>query len=110
MPTYDYECRECGKVFEVFHSIKADPLTDCDCGEKGALKRLIGAGAGIIFKGSGFYETDYRSDDYKKRAKADKQAASGTSSSKKDTKNGGDSEAKKTDKAASTAKTADAKA
>ena len=59
MPTYDYECRECEHVSEVFHNMTAKPRVKCPkCG--GRTKKLIGAGAGIIFKGSGFYETDYK--------------------------------------------------
>jgi putative FmdB family regulatory protein len=59
MPTYDYECNACSHAFEKFQSIKAKPLKKCpECG--GAVRRLIGAGAGVIFKGSGFYETDYK--------------------------------------------------
>ncbi|MBM80170.1 MAG: FmdB family transcriptional regulator [Planctomycetaceae bacterium] len=74
MPTYDYECRECGHEWELFQSIKANPIRKCpDCGKLKA-KRVIGPGAGIIFKGSGFYETDYRSSSYKKGAEADKKA------------------------------------
>ena len=65
MPTYEYACRLCDHQFEVFQSIKADPLSQCpSCGEQG-LRRLIGLGAGIIFKGSGFYETDYKRDNSK---------------------------------------------
>lgn len=60
MPTYEYACKTCGKEFEVFQSIKADPLTTCDCGRGGQVQRKIGRGAGIIFKGTGFYETDYK--------------------------------------------------
>ena len=63
MPTYDYKCEKCGHQFEAFQSMKDDRLEDCprdDC--DGGVKRLLGTGAGIIFKGSGFYETDYRSD------------------------------------------------
>jgi putative FmdB family regulatory protein len=72
MPTYDYQCQKCGHRFEVFQSMKDERLTDCPLDEcDGAVKRLLGTGAGIIFKGSGFYETDYRSDSYKKAAKAD---------------------------------------
>ena len=71
MPTYDYECTKCGHDFEAFHSISAEPLQDCpEC--DGKVKRLIGAGAGILFKGSGFYQTDYRSESYKKGAAAAK--------------------------------------
>jgi len=74
MPTYDYECTrgDCGHRFEAFQSIKARPLRKCPaCGN--GVKRLIGAGAGLIFKGSGFYITDYRSKDYQDQAKADKE-------------------------------------
>ena len=60
MPTYDYRCKQCGHEFAAFQSITQDPLSRCpECGED-SLRRLIGAGAGIIFKGSGFYETDYK--------------------------------------------------
>jgi putative FmdB family regulatory protein len=66
MPTYEYVCDSCGHRLEKFQSITASPLRKCPaCGEN-KLKRLIGAGAGVIFKGSGFYETDYRSEGYKK--------------------------------------------
>ncbi len=94
MPTYDYECTECGVVFEMVQPIteaarkrlrKNDPKP-CDC--NAPVQRRIGTGGGIIFKGSGFYETDYRSESYKKAAKADKEAASGKSDSKSDTKKG----------------------
>lgn len=73
MPNYDYECLECGKRFEIFQSMNDAKLTDCpepDC--DGKVKRLLGTGGGIIFKGSGFYQTDYRSTSYEKGAKADK--------------------------------------
>lgn len=72
MPTYDYECDACKHKWEEFQSIKAEPTKKCpECGKKKA-KRLIGIGAGIIFKGSGFYQTDYRSSSYQKSADADK--------------------------------------
>ena len=59
MPTYDYKCLKCEKIFEIFQSMKDEPLKNCpDC--NGKVKRLIGAGAGTIFKGSGFYQTDYK--------------------------------------------------
>jgi len=75
MPTYDYECSGCGSHYEMFQSIKDRPARKCPkCGALKA-KRLIGAGGAILFKGSGFYTTDYRSDDYKKRASADKAAS-----------------------------------
>jgi putative FmdB family regulatory protein len=68
MPTYEYACDSCGHEFEEFQSITAKPLRKCPACKKPALRRLIGTGAGIIFKGSGFYQTDYRSDSYKKAA------------------------------------------
>jgi putative FmdB family regulatory protein len=71
MPTYDYQCSNCGAAFEKFQSIKAGPIRKCPKCGKNALKRLIGTGAGLIFKGSGFYITDYRSESYKDAAKAD---------------------------------------
>lgn len=60
MPTYDYKCKECDKVFEHFQSMKEDSLTHCLCEKKGAVTRMISSGSGIIFKGSGFYVTDYK--------------------------------------------------
>ncbi len=62
MPTYEYACDQCGHRFETFQSIKAEPLTECPSCEDNSLRRMIGLGAGIIFKGSGFYQTDYRKD------------------------------------------------
>lgn len=76
MPTYDYICDACGHEFEAFESIKADPQTDCPECREAKLRRKIGAGAAILFKGSGFYQTDYRSESYKQRAAADKPADS----------------------------------
>jgi putative FmdB family regulatory protein len=74
MPTYEYACDGCGHEFEKFQSITASTLRKCpECG-KLKLRRLIGTGAGVIFKGSGFYQTDYRSDSYGKAAQADKPA------------------------------------
>jgi putative FmdB family regulatory protein len=75
MPTYEYACKSCKHAFEEFQSIKAAPLKKCpECG-KASLERLIGTGAALIFKGSGFYQTDYRSEAYKKSAEADSKAA-----------------------------------
>jgi putative FmdB family regulatory protein len=75
MPTYEYECTPCGHRFEKFQSITAAPIKRCPkCGKK--VKRLLGAGVGLIFKGSGFYATDYRSDSYKKAAKAEQEGQS----------------------------------
>lgn len=68
MPTYDYRCSTCGHQFEAFQSIAADPLTDCPlCG--GHVSRMIGGGTGLIFKGSGFYITDYKSSKTKETEK-----------------------------------------
>lgn len=69
MPTYDYKCENCGHTFEQFQSITAGTLRKCPKCGKNALNRLIGTGAGIIFKGSGFYQTDYRSENYKQAQK-----------------------------------------
>ncbi len=75
MPTYDYRCDACGHEFEEFQSITAEPLTKCpQCGKR-KLQRLLGTGGGIIFKGSGFYQTDYRSDSYRRAAEAEKSAS-----------------------------------
>ena len=82
MPTYEYVCDACGHEFELFQAMSASVKRKCpECG-KLKLKRLIGAGAGVIFKGSGFYQTDYRSDSYKKAAAADKKAAEPKTSTK----------------------------
>jgi putative FmdB family regulatory protein len=76
MPTYEYECQKCGHRFEEFQSMTAKPLSRCPkC--KGKVKRLIGAGAGFLFKGSGFYITDYRSSSYKEKKKSDAPKAGG---------------------------------
>ena len=85
MPTYDYVCDACDHKFELFQSITAEPEKKCpECGKK-KLRRLIGAGAAIVFKGSGFYQTDYRSDSYKKRAEADSKSSDSKSSESKST-------------------------
>ena len=99
MPTYEYQCEKCGLEFEQFQSMKDDALTTCPkeaCQKKrwgkGKVQRAIGAGAGLIFKGSGFYITDYRSENYKAGAKSDKPSpakepkSSSTKKSKKATK------------------------
>jgi putative FmdB family regulatory protein len=77
MPTYEYLCQKCGKTFEMFQSMKDAPLKICTCGKKGKVRRLVGRGAGIIFKGSGFYETDYR----RRHAKTEGAAAAAKSAS-----------------------------
>jgi len=76
MPTYEYRCNVCGHELEQYQSITAEPLRKCPACGRQTLRRLIGAGGGIIFKGSGFYQTDYRSDSYKKAAAAEAQAGS----------------------------------
>src|SRR5262245_22197622 len=90
MPTYEYICTKCGHEFEKFQSIAAPALTRCQkacCAEKkwgrGAVKRKIGGGAGLIFKGSGFYITDYRSEGYKSAAKKDSEAGKPAASESK---------------------------
>ncbi len=89
MPTYDYECDSCGHKYELFQSITAEPEKKCPaCGKKKA-RRLIGAGGTIIFRGPGFYVTDYRSDGYKKAAKAEAEAASGAKKEKTESKPSG---------------------
>lgn len=81
MPTYDYQCNACDHTFELFQSIKDPVKRKCpECG-KNKLRRLFGTGAAIIFKGSGFYQTDYRSKSYKKRAAEEKKAAGGEKTS-----------------------------
>jgi putative FmdB family regulatory protein len=108
MPNYDYLCEKCNQTFEFFQSMKDEPLKICPqsacCKKtwgKGAVKRQIGTGAGLIFKGSGFYITDYRSESYKSGAKSDSTAssssASAESSTKKDSASGGKSKKKSTE-------------
>jgi putative FmdB family regulatory protein len=95
MPTYEYECEKCGYVFEEFQSISAEPLKKCKKeGCDGTVKRLFSPGAGFLFKGSGFYITDYRSDSYKTKAKSETSAPA--SSTKSDS-------AKKSDSGSSSA-------
>ena len=80
MPTYEYECTKCGHVFERFQSMLDEPVKRCPkCRCK--VRKLIGSGAGIIFKGSGFYQTDYRSKSYRDAASKESAAASASSSS-----------------------------
>ena len=99
MPTYDYQCEKCKKTFEIYQSMKDAVLTTCPkehCQQKswgkGKVKRQLGTGAGLIFKGSGFYITDYRSEGYKAAAKSEKSEKS--DSSPKESKG---SETKKTE-------------
>jgi putative FmdB family regulatory protein len=91
MPTYDYRCQSCSHTWEEWQSITAPPTKTCpECGKPKA-ERVIGPGAGLLFKGSGFYITDYRSDSYKKAAKSD---AGANGSAKGDSKSPSKSEAK----------------
>lgn len=97
MPTYEYICDACGHELEEFQSMSAKPLKKCpDCG-KNKLVRQIGTGAGIIFKGSGFYETDYRSEGYKKDAKAETDAAKPKKEEKAGEKKSGEAKSSSTD-------------
>jgi len=89
MPTYDYECDACGHEWELFQRIVEDAIKKCPECKKKKARRLFGTGAAVMFKGSGFYETDYRSDSYKKGAKAAKdkgKSDSGSSDSKSGSK------------------------
>ena len=90
MPTYEYSCQKCGQNFEVFQSMRDEPFRECPKNlcrlpkwGHGKVKRLLGTGAGLIFKGSGFYITDYRSDSYKEAAK--KEAPSTPAAAEKST-------------------------
>lgn len=85
MPTYEYQCQKCRRRREAFQAITAKPLTTCaKCG--GRLKRLLSRGAGFLFKGSGFYITDYRSKSYHEAKKKDQPATDSTKSSSSDKK------------------------
>lgn len=84
MPTYEYRCTACEHLWEEFESITSKPMQKCPSCNKKKAERLISAGGGIIFKGTGFYETDYRSESYKKGAKADKDSSSSSPAKKSD--------------------------
>src|SRR5437870_87999 len=110
MPTYEYQCDACGHNFDELQSFKDKPLKKCPKCKKSKLRRLFGTGAAVLFKGSGFYQTDYRSDSYKSAAKAEE----GSSSTKadttgKDTANG-KTESASADKPAKTEKSGEKKA
>lgn len=102
MPTYDYECDACQYTWELFQRISEDPVKACPECKKKKARRLFGTGAAIMFKGSGFYETDYRSESYKKGADKDKKSSSDSKSdssskksdSKSDTKSSSKSDSK----------------
>ncbi len=99
MPTYDYECDACGHAFELFQSIRDDAKRKCPHCGKMKLRRLIGSGGAILFKGSGFYTTDYRSREYDKKAKSESGSSGASSDADKsdqgsktsDTRSGSDS-------------------
>jgi putative FmdB family regulatory protein len=96
MPTYDYHCDACEHEFEHFQGMNDPLLKKCpECG-KPKLRRLIGAGAAIVFKGSGFYQTDYRSESYKKKAEAETKSSESSSSASSDSKPAGESKASET--------------
>jgi putative FmdB family regulatory protein len=103
MPTYEYHCTKCGKNFESVQSMRDEPFRECPqelCQQKkwghGKVKRLLGTGAGLIFKGSGFYTTDYRSNSYKEQAKREAPAPAEKSSSGKEAGAGAAAPAKST--------------
>ncbi len=97
MPTYEYECKSCGYVFEKFQSITAPPCKVCPkCG--GGVRRLIGKGSAVIFKGSGFYATDYRSEEYKKKAKEERAENKKEEKGEKTTKGEGEQRKEKKEK------------
>ncbi len=98
MPTYDYECDACGHKFEIYQGINDDKLKKCPECKKLKLRRLLGTGGAIVFKGSGFYQTDYRSESYKKAAAADKPSSSDSSSSSSNSSSSSSSEASKSSK------------
>lgn len=84
MPTYEYECEACTHNFDEFQGITDPPLKKCPkCGKR-RLRRVIGAGGAVIFRGSGFYQTDYRSESYKKAAKADSDSSKSSSAGSSD--------------------------
>ena len=88
MPTYDYECDACGHTFELFQPMTAAPQRECPECHKRKLRRLFGTGAAVVFKGSGFYQTDYRSESYRK----------GAAKAKESTSDGSGDKSKKSDK------------
>ena len=111
MPTYEYRCKACGHEFEEFQSITAPVLKKCPSCAKAKLERLIGIGSAVMFKGGGFYETDYRSESYRNAAKADADASKpksessdsgGKSETKSDTKSENKSDSKSASKPAKT--------
>jgi len=88
MPTYEYVCEACNHRFDEFQSMKEEPLKDCPKCNQASLRRLFGCGAAVLFKGSGFYETDYRSESYKSAAKAEQDASKPATSTSTSTSSG----------------------
>lgn len=107
MPTYDYECDACGHEFELFQSISATVKRKCpECG-KPKLRRLFGTGAAVVFKGSGFYQTDYRSESYKQGAEKDQKKTEKKSDSKSGDSKSSDSKSGETKSAEKSKKKSD---
>ena len=104
MPTYEYRCEACGKQFEKFQSITSDPIRKCPKCGKNKVRRLISSGAAVIFKGSGFYITDYRDASYKDKAKADTGGGTTETKADGDKKTAADATAKPETKPAAEAK------
>jgi putative FmdB family regulatory protein len=100
MPTYEYQCNACGHRFDELQSFSDAPLKKCPKCKKNKLQRLIGTGAAILFKGSGFYQTDYRSESYKSAANADKPATADTTAKSTTTDTAKPAEAKTSEKKA----------
>jgi putative FmdB family regulatory protein len=86
VPTYEYQCDGCGHEFDEFQSMKDEPLTKCPKCKKNKLRRLFGTGAALLFKGEGFYQTDYRSESYKAAAKAEAEKSGSADKAKSDGK------------------------
>ena len=102
MPTYEYECNRCGHRFERFQSMTDKPVRTCPACKRRSVRRLIGTGAAIIFKGSGFYQTDYRSSEYKEKQKKEKDGVSSSGG-----KAGSSGKEKKSDSGTSSASSGD---
>ncbi len=102
MPTYDYQCESCDHSFELFQGINAPVETVCPKCNEPKLRRLIGTGAAVVFKGSGFYQTDYRTEGYKKSAAADKTGSTPSSGTDSSSSKGSESTSSKSESSAST--------
>lgn len=87
MPTYDYKCSACDHLFELFQHITENPIKKCPACGKLKVERMIGAGGAVIFKGSGFYQTDYRSEEYKSKAKKETEPVKSEKSETKTSEN-----------------------